>query len=551
MTKRIFRSICLAAMTVLLAGLMLVMGMLYNYFTGVQFGQLRVETALAAHALTNEGMDYFTGLDDTTSCRITWIGVDGTVLYDSRTNTGSMENHLAREEVQQALVSGYGQSSRYSDTHMEHTLYAAELLPDGTVLRLSVSRNSVLNLVLDMAQPIVLVVCLALLLSLYLAHRLSRSIVEPLNELNLSEPLSNRGYEEIAPLLRRMDAQQNQLRAQQRALVNKQKEFNTVTRHLSEGLVLLNTEGTVLSINPAGAALLEATPNCAGADFAAVCTNAQLLELAEKALTGVKGEQTLTLHDGEYLVMANPVKADGLVSGAALLLMDITEKRKAEALRREFTANVSHELKTPLHAISGYAELMQGGLVKPEDQPVFAGKIYSETQRLIRLVEDTLRLSRLDEGAGDMQWVESDLFDQTQAVTGNLQSSAELAGVHLSLEGSPAVIRCIPQLVSGVIFNLTDNAIKYNRPGGSVTVRVEPRETGAVLTVTDTGIGIRKEDLGRIFERFYRVDRSHSKQVGGTGLGLSIVKHSAAIHNAEITVSSTPGKGTIVSVIFP
>jgi len=551
MKRRIFHAIFLVALAVLAAALALFLGALYTHFTGVQAAQLREETVLAARAVENGGLGYLEGLDDRLHCRITWIAQDGGVLFDSRSDSGVMENHLQREEVTQARENGFGESARYSDTLLERYLYAAQRLGDGTVLRLSVSQSTVLNLVLGMSQFIALGLAAALLLSSVLASRLSRGIVSPLNSLNLDEPLSNREYPEILPLLRRMDAQQRQLQAQSLELRQKQKEFQTVTRSLNEGLVLLSSGGTILSINPSAAKLLETTPNCLGADFAVANRNSDIAPLVEQALSGQKAERTLSLSAGEYLAAASPVRSGEEVSGVVLLLFDVTQKRQAERLRREFTANVSHELKTPLHAISGYAELMKSGLVPPEDMRGFSEKIYGEAQRLIRLVEDILRLSRLDEGAADMEWSDVDLYDAARDTLETLSAGAELGDVSLSLEGGSAVVRGIPQLLTGILFNLTDNAIKYNKPGGRVILRVEDRETEALLTVADTGIGIPEEHRERIFERFYRVDKSHSKEVGGTGLGLSIVKHAALIHNARISVDSTPGGGTRVSVCFP
>ena len=551
MTKRIFRSIFLVALVTLLGALVLIMGAVYSHFTSVQFSQLRVETALASHAVTNEGVSYFDMLDDTMDCRITWIAADGTVLYDNRSDSESMMNHLEREEVQLALSNGYGQSARYSDTLMERYIYAAERLPDGTVLRLSTSQSSVLNLTLEMFWNIVIVMLATILLSYFLARRLSRSIVQPLNALNLDAPLLNQEYEEIAPLLRRLDSQQSQLRRQSLELNQRQKEFNTVTYALNEGLVLLSSSGTILSINPAAARLLGITPNCAGADFAVANRNTAIAALAEQALNGVKGEQVMKLSSGTFLSVASPVRSQGQISGVVLLMFDVTQQQEAESLRREFTANVSHELKTPLHSISGYAELLKSGLVQPQDVALFSEKIYTEAQRMTRLVEDTLRLSRLDEGAEDMNWEETDLYVMAQQVTQKLSAAAELAGVALILNGSHTVIRGIPQLLSGILFNLTDNAIKYNRRGGSVTIRIENAVSEVRLTVSDTGIGIPAEHRERVFERFYRVDKSHSKEVGGTGLGLSIVKHAVLIHKGSVDLTSTVGKGTTVTVRFP
>jgi len=550
MTKRIFRSIFLVALAVMLASTGLIMGMMHTYFTNVQFQQLRVETALAAHALTNEGARYFEKLDDTMDCRITWIGSDGTVLYDNRSDTVTMENHMAREEVRTAFTQGYGQSARYSDTLLERSIYAAELLPDGTVLRLSTSHNSVLNLALGMSRQLVLIVFAAVVLSYWLASRLSKSIVRPLNALDLDDPLSNQGYEEIVPLLRRLESQREQLRNQDAELKRKQKEFSTVTRALSEGLVLLSSSGTILSINPAAARLLEVTPNCAGADFAVANRNPEIAALVERAMGGEKAEQTIALKAGAFLTAARPVRSEGVLSGVALLLVDMTQKHQAEQLRREFTANVSHELKTPLHAISGYAELMQSGLVPAEDSRRFSEKIYAEAKRMIHLVEDILRLSRLDEGSIDMQWEAVDLTAAARAAVQELSAAAELANVTVTLEAVPVSIQAIPQLVGAILFNLLDNAVKYNHPGGRVAVKIENRGASAVLTVADTGIGIPEAHQERVFERFYRVDKSHSKEVGGTGLGLSIVKHAALILKAKVKLESSEGKGTTVTVVF-
>ena len=550
MTKRVFRSIFLASLAVLLAAVVLILGALYTYFSDVQAEQLRLQTALISHGLENEGLAYFDNFD-TSGRRVTWIAADGTVLYDSRSDSGVMENHLEREEVKAALATGSGTSFRYSDTLMERYIYTAQRLSDGTVLRLSAAQNTVPHLVLGVVKPIILVIGIAVALSALLAGQLTKNIVAPLNELNLDDPMSNREYVEIQPLLRRLDSQQVQLRAQSQELRQKQKEFNTVTRSLSEGLVLMNSSGTVLSINPAATRLLEITPNCLGADFGVANRNPAISALVDKALNGEKAEENVALTGGEYLAAASPVRSDGAVFGVVLLLFDVTQKQKAEALRREFTANVSHELKTPLHAISGYAELMKDGLVPPEDTRHFAEKIYSEAQRMIDLVEDTLRLSRLDEGAADMQWASIDLYETAKSAMQELTAPAELKNVSIRLEGTKTVIQGIPQLVSGIVFNLMDNAVKYNKDGGLVIVRLGQEKNQAVLTVTDTGIGISPEHQERVFERFYRVDKSHSKEIGGTGLGLSIVKHAALILGAAIELDSTVGKGTIVTVRFP
>ena len=551
MTTRIFRCIFLVALMVLASSLIFVMWVVHSRFMQTELAQLKVEAALASQAVTNEGLPYLEGLDNTIDCRITWISADGTVLYDNRSDSVEMENHLQREEVRQALEEGYGQSTRYSGTLMARYIYVAKLLPDGSILRLSTSQGSVLGLMLGMWDSILLVIIAVLALSYWLSRRLSREVVKPLNELNLEMPLANEGYEEIQPLLRQLESQQRQLRAQSTELKQKQKEFNTVTRSLSEGLVLLNNSGTILSINPSAAKLLEVTPNCLGADFSVANRNPSVAALVEQALRGEKQEQTVSLSAGQYLAAASPVRSEGQVFGVVLLLFDVTQKQQAEQLRREFTANVSHELKTPLHAISGYAELMKSGLVPQSDMVTFSEKIYQESQRMVQLVSDTLRLSRLDEGAADMQWDTVDLYEAAQHTVHELTAPAELAGVSIHLEGSSAYISAIPQLLGAILFNLADNAVKYNKPGGSVTIRIEDRASEALLTVSDTGIGIAPENQQRVFERFYRVDKSHSKAVGGTGLGLSIVKHGVQILGARMDLESEVGKGTTITVHFP
>lgn len=548
MTKRIFRAICLAALGVFLASMVLIMGVLYNYFSNVQREQLRMQAALAVQGVSHEGAAYFEDLR-VTDYRLTWIGEDGTVRYDSQ--SGTTENHLEREEVIEALSEGYGESTRYSSTLMERSFYTAQRLPDGTVLRLSISQRSILTLLLGMVQPILMVFVVAAVLSVLLAVRISRKIIAPLNDLDLDNPLNNQEYDEISPLLRRIDKQQAQLQAQAAALRQKQNELSTIVGSMNEGMILLNQEEKVLSINPAAMALLGATEQCVGADMLTVSRNLDLQQLLEQALGGQPATRTTTLQGRIYQIDANPVRSEGQIAGAALFFFDITEQAQAEQLRREFTANVSHELKTPLHAISGYAELLHHGMVKPADIQPFAGKIYSETQRLIRLVEDIISLSHLDEGAGDMQWEETDLYTLAEETVRSLTPAAEADQVTLELSGQPAVFRGIPQLLHSIVYNLCDNAIKYNRPGGHVSVDVQNEAGSVVLTVTDTGIGIAPEHQTRIFERFYRVDKSHSKEVGGTGLGLSIVKHAAKIHGAAISIQSAHQAGTTIAVRFP
>ena len=550
MTKRIFKSICLVALTVFFASLIIIMGALYGYFSSTQHSQLKNQTILAAQAVAAEGIAYLENLH-IEDCRVTWISPDGSVLYDSITDSDSMENHLQREEVLQALQTGSGESARYSDTLMKHTVYAAQLLPDGTVLRLSMAQYGIVTLLLRMGQSICLMVLVAAALSLWLAHRLSKAITQPLNQLNLDNPLSNAEYEELLPLLRRIDSQQLQLRGQATELKRQQREFETVTKNLNEGLVLMNEDCTVLTMNPAAARIMGLVRPYVGINFLSI-TGAEALEsLLRTALDGTRAEHSITLPVGDYQIDASPVKSGSKVSGVVLLMFDITEKKRLELQRREFTANVSHELKTPLHAISGYAELLKSGIVLPEDTRPFSEKIYSEAQRMIRLVEDILKLSRLDEGSQGMNTESVDLYPLALDVIRDLAPAAQQADVSFHLTGGSCTLVGIQHLLRGIIMNLCTNAIKYNRPGGQVSITLENLPNSIILEVADTGIGIEPEHQERIFERFYRVDKSHSKAVGGTGLGLSIVKHAALIHNARISLDSTPGKGTTVRIIFP
>lgn len=550
MIKRIFRSICLVAIAVFLSSVALIMGVLYSYFSAVRQGQLKMQLELAAQGVTNEKAAYFQNLK-VQDYRITWISSDGTVLYDSDAHSGDMENHLEREEIQEALATGYGESKRYSATLMDQYLYAAKSLKDGTVLRLSIAQSSILTLVFGMGQPICIVFLIAVVLSVVLAIRLSKSIVRPLNEMDLDHPLSNGGYDELAPFLRRIDSQQKQLWKQKTRLEQKQAELDTIINSMSEGMILLNERGKIVSINPAAMRLLGAAQNPVGKEMLTVSRNLDLHDGLTRALQGKNEVQTVALETGRYQISASPILSEGRAVGAALCFFDVTEKEKAEQIRREFTANVSHELKTPLQSISGYAELLQNNLVKSEDIVPFAGKIYAEARRMTNLVEDILNLSHLDEGAADMEWTEVDLYELAVKAAAGLEAESKAAGVKVFLHGERCTLYGVLQLLYSIIYNLCDNAIKYNRNGGEVTISVEKQGADALLTVTDTGIGIPTQDQERIFERFYRVDKSRSKEVGGTGLGLSIVKHAVLVHHGTIEVDSVMDKGTTIAVRLP
>lgn len=550
MTKRIFRTVFTVAISVFISAVFLFMTVLYDYFSNVQRDQLRIQLDLASQGVVKEKGEYFNGLT-VENYRITWIGKDGRVLYDSVSDADEMENHFEREEVKEAFESGYGESSRYSSTLTERYLYSAKRLDDGSVVRLSVTQHSLIVLTLGMLQPIIIIFAVAVILSAVLAARLAKKIVRPLNELNLDSPMENEGYDELAPLLRRIDTQQHQIKNQKDELRRKQREFEMVTSEMTEGMILLNQTGTVLSINRAAASLLNADMNAAGQDILSVSRSKALTEVLRKSASGDHAEAVAEFDAGWYQLDASPIMSGDEVIGTVLLMLDVTEKEKNEQLRREFTANVSHELKTPLHTISGSAELLSNGMVKKEDIPTFSKRIYSEAQRMIRLVDDIIRLSHLDEGAEDMKRDSIDLYALADEAVKSLSSEAESAEVSFKLCGEHVNICGIRQLIYGIIYNLCDNAVKYNRKGGSVTVSVKENEGFAVLSVADTGIGIPDEYKERIFERFYRIDKSHSKEIGGTGLGLSIVKHAARLHNAVVNVKSTVNEGTEITVKFP
>ena len=549
MTKKIFRSIVLIAGAVLLASLVIIMGCLYEYFGGVQEQQLQDELGLAAIMVEDGGE---TGLQrvDTRRYRLTWIDADGTVLYDTDADAESLENHGGRAEVQQAMENGTGESVRYSTTFLEKTMYCAKRLSDGTVLRILRSHATVGVLLLGMLQPILVVLIAALVLSAIFARRLSRRIVEPLNNLDLDHPLENDAYEELSPLLGRISRQSGQINAQVRELKRKTDEFAQITGSLREGLVLLDERGYVLSINPAAQRLFGVDAGCAGQDFLVVDRSRELDSAIAAAMSEGHSELRAERAGRIWQFDISRIDTAGEQHGAALLAFDITEHENAEQSRREFTANVSHELKTPLQGIIGSAELLESGMVKQEDVPRFVGHIRAEAQRLVTLIGDIIRLSQLDEG-DEMPRESVDLLSVAKEAAQDLQGAAEARNVTISVEGKSVQINGVRRLLYETIYNLCDNAVKYNREGGSVRVQVDEADGKASIRVADTGIGIAPEHQSRIFERFYRVDKSHSKASGGTGLGLSIVKHAVAYHHGEIALESEVGKGTAITVSFP
>ena len=549
MTKKIFQSILLVAGAVLLASLLIIMGFLYDYFGGVEENQLRDELSLAAAAVEDGGTDYLSQLT-ADRYRLTWIAADGSVLYDTKTDAESLENHASRAEVSQALTTGTGESTRYSSTLMEKTMYYAQRLADGTVLRISISRATVGMIAVGMIQPLLIVLIVALILSGLLARRLSRRIVDPLNSLDLEHPLDNDAYEELSPLLKRIHRQHVEIQTQLRELHERTDEFTQITGSMREGLVLLDEHGSILSINAAAQALFGADAQCVGRDFLTIERSHEISAAIQAAVADGHSEVRAERAGRVYQFDISRITSDGKLLGTVILAFDITEQEFAERNRREFTANVSHELKTPLQGIIGSAELIENGMVKPDDLPRFVGHIHAEAARLVTLIDDIIRLSQLDEGDA-MPTEPVDLLAVSQEAAENLQDAAAARGVTVGVTGQPAVIPGVRRLIYEIVYNLCDNAIKYNRDGGRVDVTVAADADGSSITVADTGIGIAPEHQSRIFERFYRVDKSHSKASGGTGLGLSIVKHAVAYHHGMIDLQSEPGKGTTITVTFP
>ena len=549
MTKKIFQSILLVAGCVLLASLLIIMGFLYDYFGGVEENQLRDELSLAAAAVEDGGTDYLSQLT-ADRCRLTWIAADGSVLYDTKTNAESLENHASRAEISQALATGTGESTRYSSTLMEKTMYYAQRLDDGTVLRISISRATVGMIAVGMIQPLLIVLIVALILSGLLARRLSRRIVDPLNSLDLEHPLDNDAYEELSPLLKRIHRQHVEIQTQLRELREKTDEFTQITGSMREGLVLLDEHGSILSINAAAQALFGADAQCVGRDFLTIERSHEISAAIQAAAADGHSEVRAERAGRVYQFDISRITSDGKFLGTVILAFDITEQEFAERNRREFTANVSHELKTPLQGIIGSAELIENGMVKPDDLPRFVGHIHAEAARLVTLIDDIIRLSQLDEGDA-MPTEPVDLLAVSQEAAENLHDAAAARNVTVSVTGQPAVLPGVRRLLYEIVYNLCDNAIKYNRDGGRVDVTVAADAGGSSITVADTGIGIAPEHQGRVFERFYRGDKSHSKASGGTGLGLSIVKHAVQYHHGRIELESTPGTGTTIRVVFP
>lgn len=543
MTRRIFRSIVSVALLVLLACAALLLFVLYSYFGTVQAEQLQAELSFAAEGVETGGFNYLRALQSD-RYRLTWVDAAGDVLFDSQGDAAQMENHAAREEIREAFQRGKGESTRFSDTLTEQTLYFAERLRDGSVLRISVSRKTTLSLLLALLAPLSAILFAAVLLSAALSAGISRRIVCPLEAINYERPLENDCYEELSPILVRMEQQRQQVHAQQAALEEQRREFAAITGRMREGLVLLNHRGEVLSINLAAERFFRTDADAVGRDFILVERSTELMDAIECAKREGDTELQLSRDGREYLLRVSGTAAEK--QGIVLLLFDVTERVFAERNRREFTANVSHELKTPLQSIMGSAELLENGLVQAEDVPAFVGRIRREAGRLMSLIEDTIRLSQLDERT-PLPVESVELRSLVSEELRLLRDAAAQKNISLELKGTEVHIQTVRQLLHEIVYNLCDNAIKYNVDGGSVTVTVGER----FLSVRDSGIGIDAAQQTRIFERFYRVDKSHSRQIGGTGLGLSIVKHAVEYMNGVIEIKSEPGSGTEITVRFP
>ena len=553
MTRKIFQSIIAVVISVLLLSLALITGVLYNHFETAMLDQLRTTAQFAEQGVEQEGMAYFDSLH-AKNCRVTWIAADGTVKYDNRSNPKTMENHADRQEVREAMENDSGTSVRRSSTLSEHTMYYAKRLSDGTVLRLSMSQRSVLFLMGGMLSPLVFIFLAACLLAGVLSYRVSKKIVKPLSEIDLKHPEQVETYDELSPFLQRIAAQNREIDARMAEIRKQQQEFSMITENMSEGLFVVDRNYQILSYNKSAMQIFGMDPRQEHENLLAVNRSEGFRNAVDSALKGRHTQENLELNGRVYQIIANavcqPDFAEDMV-GAVILVLDVTEKEAQEQYRREFTANVSHELKTPLTSISGIAEIIRNGIVKPEDIPHFAGKIYDESQRLITLIGDIIKLSRLDENQVPMERETVDMLEMARDVVQQLSSVARKSGVTLVANGSHGQVQGVRQVLGEMVYNLCENAVKYNRAGGRVWVDVQQVADHVVLRVKDTGIGIPAAEQGRIFERFYRVDKSHSKAVGGTGLGLSIVKHGAALHHATISVSSEPEQGTEITLTFP
>ncbi|MDO5797566.1 MAG: ATP-binding protein [Eubacteriales bacterium] len=550
MTKKIFKSTVLVSAMILILGSALVMGILYQYFGKQLNGELEKGASYLAYGVEQNGVEYLEHLKQK-DARITYIDASGNVLYDSQADISSMENHSDRKEFEEAVQKGYGYAERMSATLSEKTVYYARKLTDGTVLRVATVHSSILALMLQILPSVIGVAIVMLILAGVAAAHISAKIVKPINTLDLDHPEENQIYEEVGPLLSRIHRQNYQIQMQLETARRNQEEFQIITENMQEGLLVIDAYTMILSGNSSVWRMFQLREPKTGESVYSLDRNEDFRKVVEDVLKGQHGSAMLQL-DGEYVqLIANPVSRDGRVVGAVLLLVNETEKVERENLRREFSANVSHELKTPLTSISGFAEIIQNGMVQGEDVQKFAGRIYREAQRLIQLVEDTIKISQLDEGENPYEWEKVDAYVVVKNVCGNLKEIAAKKNVHLFIDGEKLIFCTVRPILEEVIYNLCDNGIKYNREDGTVSIHLQELKDSVEIRVKDNGIGIPREDCSRVFERFYRVDKSHSKAIGGTGLGLSIVKHGVTFLGGTLKMLSEEGKGTEITMTFP
>lgn len=554
MNKKIFRSSLLTVCLVLAATIALIMGLLFHFFEKQIQKELANEAGFLAHALENEGAGYFDSFDNKNNRlagnnRITWIDENGTVLFDSRADVSELDNHADRDEIKTAMKEGKGMSTRYSKTLTEKTVNYAIQLSDGSILRVSTEQYTVVTILMGMLQPILFIMFVALILTLVLSARVSKAIIEPINKLDLEIPENNDTYEELTPLLRKIADQKETIGEQLADARKKQKEFNLITENMSEGFLVIDADANLLTYNSAALNLLEITPP-ADRSVLLFCRAKEFRGVISDVLSGIKAENTMVREERSYSLIANPVYEKESVIGAVVVILDITEREKRDMLRREFTANVSHELKTPLTSISGFAELMKAGDVLENDVTDFSKSIYDEAQRLITLVNDIIKISELDGQSIPYEKETVDLYELSKEVIGRLEKEADKKNITFHLIGGRAEIIGVHKILEEMLYNLCDNAIKYNKENGTVDVLVNQTGDGVNVIVRDTGIGIPISHQDRVFERFYRVDKSHSKKVGGTGLGLAIVKHGALYHHAKLSLESTVDVGTVVTIAF-
>lgn len=549
MKKKISITMCLmTAVSVIITAVMISL-VIYRKNYNEMKSMIRAEAEYISQAIDTEDINYLESVKNVTPSRITWIDSNGNVIYDSAGE--NLSNHSDRPEIIDAVKNGSGESSRLSETFSEQTYYYAVKLTNGTILRMSDTTSSIYHDIFSALPYTVIVIAIIIILAIIVSNNETEKIIKPINELDLDNPSNNLKYDELAPLLRRIEKQNSDIEKYISELKAKQVEFETVTENMSEGLIIINQKSTILSCNKSAVAILGGGEyNYISKSVFDLNHSKNFVDAVENAVVGKHDETALTINNRSYMVITNPVKHFDKISGAVIIIIDVTEKESREELRREFSANVSHELKTPLTAISGFAEIMKDGWAKPEDYQMFALKIYNETQRLINLIEDIIKLSRLDENKIEITKESVDMLVLAKDAAARLSSKAKDKNISVTVNGDHGNITGVRQILDEMIYNLCDNAVKYNKKNGKVEVIVKDYISNVSVTVKDNGIGIPAEDLDRVFERFYCVNKSHSKESGGTGLGLSIVKHGAIFHKAKINIDSTLGIGTSIEIIF-